>query len=447
MSKPSWKPHPCREKSSSEILDLFHRLLKNPNVTWNTMPVGDMLLYVFDYKKDFNPPPDSDEWTDVIWARGCLFGLNTDKTRVVITPYPIEKFFSHHVYPTMKTLSGKGEMMCEDKSDGTLLYLMAIAGKVIAWTRSGFKSVQSQTLWKDTLGETGENFILQHPLWLFGFELIHQRDPKVQANRDLTFENDSGDQERYNRYMVLIHTVTDEGLVAPRNQLAEIASCFGLNTVRAIELTKTTGADIEEKQKQPFAKWTDVHEGWIVWFDGERFKVKRHGYVILANGLPHEGKSYKLVQPTRQAFRKEMDHSKTMIGAYKMYCIRPPKGTTDVPEEVYERFEEELGASLMNDMGNHWGRMVQELESYVAKTTDKVEEALALASPSKTIDALDKKSLGPIFGLVRFVIKTIGDNAFDKNLRDNFYNTPGFQNKVFPMIKKEFKVHQSSSGF
>lgn len=137
--------------------------------------------------------------------------------------------------------------------------------------------------------------------------------------------------------------------------------------------------------------------------------------------------------------------------------IRPPKGTKGVPSEVIDLFTKTLGAEFIEDLGKHWQLLIDEQQTHIDRIKIKVEKAFVSATVSATtridsettlntidLDLLDKRALGAVFGVVRFVsteMQKKGGDVSDEEKREAFYTTPAFQNRVFPMTKRMFRVH------
>jgi len=428
-SSPPKKRHPISEMSSQGLRKLLDFFLSCPLVSVSKKTAEGKNYYVVNYKDYPCNKWSISEWEEnlwISWARGLLL-IEDSNGNIVWTGNAMPKF--HSIHRTNLELENMENFMIMSKFDGSLAYLMAYDELIHIWTRGGWTSEQATSYTWEFLSSEDREYILRNPGMLFGFELIHLKDPKVQPNRQPG--------------LVLLYSVGPSGDEFPREKLSEIADNFG-PTVSAVKLTTMCGRDLRTMVEMKPKELSAVVEGWVIVHQGTLYKVKQMVYLMFANGLNWEGHNFLLNPPTRSCFSGALKSSKTCPPRFEDYMVKTPKEMEMVPSEVKEMYERALGP-LMKDMSQKWDEMVRELELLMSSVENQVEKSLhsILNDPEKPVENVNKAIVGTPdkknLGLMMFVFKQMGNDIIDPEKRKVYLNSDSmFQFKVMTMVRSKF---------
>ena len=442
--------HPIHNLDPDERKKLLQFYLNSSFVKVSSEERGACTFYVVNYKDNVcNKKPLS--WWQVnqkiAWARGLLL-IKHENGNVEVKAV-IPKFHSYvkHDGIILKGIKGLGDnLTVMPKPDGTLVYGTVINGEVVFWTRNGFTSPQASKYVREILKEDDLKVMREHPGWLFGWELIHHKDLKVEDKRG-------------NDHLVLLHVETSAGYTYPQNQLEDIAKMFSA-TVLPIKCTTMSGETLHRHQsvqnKYP------VSEGYVLVYNGERYKVKKKAYLMFANGLPFylesQGKhvTIHMRTPSRANFRAAVNDS-DVVPSYPDYMLSVGNVSTHVIRElgglqtIKNHFKTKLGELLFQSMVEEWDTMKKEWEKMktqhdtgfqntLYQVKEGVEKTLSSMSTFKHIftqkDTISEKDLQVILLLKR----ELHTNMFCEENRRKFYDSDKFVNEMRKQTKPDFPL-------
>ena len=425
--------HPIQSMTPQELRKLLQFYLSCEWVTVTREKLNNgHVAFVINYKdipcNQWDVPMwEKNPW--ISWARGLLMIVSSNGD-IVKSGNVMMKF--HSIHRTNLVLRNMVNLMMMPKFDGSLVYVMVWNDVILAWTRKGFASPQASKYIWDFLSSEDRRYILGNPGMLLGFELVHPKDPKVQYTREPG--------------LVLLFVVDASGYDVPRENLNKIADNFG-PSVSVVKLTPISGLDLLSMVEMIPRVLSDVVEGWVIVYQGTLFKVKQKTYLTLANGISWEGRVFRPNIPTPKSFSEALKTSETFPP--ELSIVKPPRGLKIVPPEVNKIFEESLGP-LIKDMYDEWDKMIEKLEFLMSHVVVRVRESLfsVLNDPKKPVEDVnnaidsipDKKSLGTIFGLIKFVSLKMGPkDILDPQKRELYFSTDAmFRFKVMTMVRSKF---------